>query len=356
MGLQRTDFYVTNDAGQQLWVREIRKPGTTPAARPPVLLVHGARVPGLPSFDLPVEGGSPAAGLVEAGQHVYLMDVRGYGRSDRPAEMQAPPTFDRTLVRANEAAQDIAVVVEELCRRTGAAQVALFGWATGGMWCGYYAAWQPRRVEALVLYNTLYRSPGHPTLGVGSNLEDPSRPGRFNTGAIGSYRFNAGRDLLNGWDASIPVGDLTTWRDPAVASTYVAEALASDAAGADLDPPSFRAPSGALEDSFTQALGRQLWDASLIRARTLVIAGERDFWSQPIDRAQLAEHLTSAREVQVEVIPNATHFVHLERPERGQAQFLATVLSFLAASDSADQRSRELTLPPANAPASSARS
>ena len=152
MGLQRTDFYVANDAGQQLWVREIRKPGNTSAARRPVLLVHGARVPGLPSFDLPVEGGSPAAVLAEAGHDVYLMDVRGYGRSDRPTEMQAPPAFDSTLVRANEAAQDIAVVVDELCRRTGVAQVALLGWATGGMWCGFYAAWRPERVEALILY------------------------------------------------------------------------------------------------------------------------------------------------------------------------------------------------------------
>lgn len=333
MGLQRTDFYVANDAGQQLWVREVR-PVDAQKAQTPVLLVHGARVPGLPSFDLPVEGGSPAAVLAKAGHDIYLMDVRGYGRSDRPAEMQAPPTFDRTLVSANEAAQDIAVVVEELCRRTGAAQVALLGWATGGMWCGYFAAWRPERVGALILYNTIYRSPGHPTLGAGSSLEDPIRPGHFNTGSIGSYRFNAGRDLLTGWDASIPVDDPTTWRDP----------------------PSFRAPSGALEDSFTQALGRQLWDASLIQARTLVIAGERDFWSQPVDRAQLAEHLTSAREVRVEVVPNATHFVHLDPPERGQTKFVATVLSFLTAPNSAAQRSRELTLPPADAAASSARS
>jgi hypothetical protein len=38
-----------------------------------------------------------------------------------------------------------------------------------------------------------------------------------------------------------------------------------------------RSANGALEDSFYQAIRRQLWDASLIQLPTLVIASERDF-------------------------------------------------------------------------------
>lgn len=93
--------------------------------------------------------------------------------------------------------------------------------------------------------------------------------------------------------------------------------------------PSLRAPSGALEDSFYQASGRQLWDASMIRSSVLVIQSENDFWSRPEDRETLREHLTSARAVRVVVIPEATHFAHLDPPERGRNRFLEEVLAFL---------------------------
>lgn len=329
--IERTDRWIENDEALRLFVRELRPFEGAPTLGP-VLLVHGARVPGVPSFDLPVAGGSLAADLAVAGHIVYVMDVRGYGRSTRPPEMDAPPGHASTLVRVNEAARDIAAVVEWIRVRCECAQVALLGWATGGMWCGYYAAQWPDRVSALILYNTLYQSPAHPTLGAESNLDDATSPGRFNVAEIGSYRFNQGAGLLATWDASIPVDEQQSWRDPEVAAAYVREALASDSTSAEREPPSFRAPSGALEDSFYQASGRQLWDASLIQARTLVIAGERDFWSQPVDRERLLAHLAEAREVQLMVIPGATHFVHLDRAEVGRAMFLSSVLDFLTES------------------------
>ena len=116
-----------------------------------------------------------------------------------------------------------------------------------------------------------------------------------------------------------------------MAQAYVAAALASDPTSASRSPVSFRAPSGALEDSFYLACGRQLWDGSLIRAATLVVRSERDFWSRPEDAQRLAEHLVHARKVESLVLPGATHFVHLERPARGRARMLAAVLAFLAA-------------------------
>lgn len=327
--IERTDHWIERNAAQRLFVRELRSTERTLPTRP-ILLVHGARVPGVPSFDLPIEGGSLAADLASAGTLVYVMDARGYGRSSSPPEMESPPAHDRTLVRVNEVVRDIGAVVDWVRARCSVTQVGLLGWATGGMWCGYYATLSPERVSDLVLYNTLYQSPDHPTLGAGSSLEDPAQPGSFNVAALGSYRFNAGASLLSVWDASIPVDDKANWRDPAIADSYVREALASDDTSGEREPPSFRAPSGALEDSFYQACGRQLWDASLIRARTLVIAGERDFWSQLVDREHLMAHLVHAPEARLHVIPNATHFVHLDRAEAGRAEFVATVREFLA--------------------------
>ncbi|MFF5986623.1 hypothetical protein [Prauserella flavalba] len=52
-----------------------------------------------------------------------------------------------------------------------------------------------------------------------------------------------------------------------------------------------------MEDSFYLAAGRQLWDASLVTARTLILRSEYDFWSRPGDAELLAEHLVRARSV-----------------------------------------------------------
>jgi pimeloyl-ACP methyl ester carboxylesterase len=83
-----------------------------------------------------------------------------------------------------------------------------------------------------------------------------------------------------------------------------------------------------LEDSFYLAIGRQLWDASLVTAPTLVLASERDFWSRPEDRQALVEDLAHSPKARTVVIPSATHFVHLDRPERGRNALLKEIDAF----------------------------
>ncbi|MEU6644733.1 alpha/beta fold hydrolase [Saccharomonospora sp. NPDC046836] len=338
-GLIRTDFHVSSDPGVRIAVREVRTPGG-PRDTPPVLLLHGARVPGVASFDLPVAGGSLAADLARAGHRVYVMDARGYGGSTRPPSLAEPPEANPPeanppeanppAVRSNAVVRDIAAVVDRIGRGR---QVALLGWATGGHWLGQYAAAYPDWVSRLVLYNTLYGpNPEHPTLGRGSGYEDPNRPGQFNAGRYGAYRLNTAESLLPSWDSSIPVEDKTTWRDPAVVNAYVRAALKSDPTSDSRSPASFRAPSGALEDSFYLATGRQLWDASLITAPTLILRSEYDFWSRAEDVRLLEEHLVHAPAVRAVELAQATHFAHLDRMQRGRGQFLTEVTRFLSGS------------------------
>jgi pimeloyl-ACP methyl ester carboxylesterase len=326
--VERYDRLVPGEPGIELFVREVRASGAREKGAP-VLLLHGARVPGVASFDLPVPGGSLAADLALAGQRVFVMDARGYGGSTRLAAMEQPPAVHPPLVRSHEVVRDVAAVVEAIRRETGETRVALLGWATGGHWLGFYASLHPERVDRLIVHNSLYGgSPDHPSLGRGSALEDPARPGRFNVG-LGAYRRNDAASLLRSWDESIPLADKAAWRDPAVAAAYVATAVSSDPLGPTTDPPAFRAPSGALEDSFSLAVGRQLWDAGSITAATLIVRSERDFWSRPEDCRVLAAHLTYAARVETLTIPDATHHVHLDRPERGRDRFLAAVTAFL---------------------------
>jgi pimeloyl-ACP methyl ester carboxylesterase len=261
---------------------------------------------------------------------VYLVDAWGYGRSTRPARMNDPPVPGAPIARSSEVVEDLDAAVTWIRTRTGAPRVALVGWATGAHWVGLYATRYPTKVASLVLHSMIYGGgSNHPTLGKGSNLEDPKRKGQFNQALFGAYRFSDASSILANWDSSIPGADKQTWRDPQVAAAYVKEALASDPTSSSRTPPSFRAPSGALADTFELAIGRQAWDAGLIQCRTLVIAGERDFWSRAEDRERLKAHLVNAPEVQIVAIANATHFVHLDRPERGRKQFLDAVIAFL---------------------------
>jgi alpha-beta hydrolase superfamily lysophospholipase len=71
----KKDLYAESDPGIRIHIREVRT--ETRGDCDPILLVHGARVPGVASFDLSVPGGSLAADLADRGFCVYVMDVRG---------------------------------------------------------------------------------------------------------------------------------------------------------------------------------------------------------------------------------------------------------------------------------------
>jgi pimeloyl-ACP methyl ester carboxylesterase len=307
----RHDFHIAGDNGTTLFVREVRRADVKNGN--PILLVHGARVPGLASFDLNVPNGSLAADLAEHHFFVYIMDIRGYGGSSRPPEMSQPPEQHAPLVRSDVAVRDIASAVEWIRKRTRQPRVALLGWATGGSWAGYYTALYSDRVSGLVMLNTLYGgSDQHPMLGHGTDMEDSHQPGHLNP-AVGAYRLNTEASLFGVWDRSIPVENKSEWHDPAVAQAFAKAALESDPTTSSRTPPSFRSPNGALEDSFYQAIGRKLWDSSFILVPTLIIAGERDH----------------SPRVKVLIIPGATHFVHLDRPERGRDLLISEIVSFL---------------------------
>ncbi|WP_338864699.1 alpha/beta hydrolase [Myxococcus stipitatus] len=326
----RTEHRVPGVPGIELSVREVRDKGSSTSGLPPVILLHGARVPGRASFDLPVEGGSLAADLARAGHAVYVMDARGYGGSTRPPAMSAPAT-GRPLVSSHEVVQDVHAVVTWVKKRTRQPRVAMLGWATGGHWLGMYASLHPEEVSHLIILNALYAGGHqHAMLGRGTTFEDPKRPGQFNAEGMEAWRWNTAASLLGVWDRSIPLEDKSQWRSPEVAEALQREALASDTMSASRTPPAFRAPSGALEDSFYLATGRQLWDAASITARVLILRSEKDFWSRPEDVTVLQEHLVHAASVKAVVIPEATHFVHLDRPARGRDLFLQEVLGFFS--------------------------
>jgi pimeloyl-ACP methyl ester carboxylesterase len=190
-----------------------------------------------------------------------------------------------------------------------------------------YAAAHPEGVSHLVMLNALYGTPGPWSLR--ARLEDPDRPGQLSA-SLGAYLLRNARGLVSNWDTSIPIDDKASWRDPRVAEAYASLAIASDPTSSQRTPPSVRVPSGPLRDSYLLASGTRLWQASDVRAATLVIRGALDFWSRPEDLAALQRELVHARRVELATIPGATHFVLLDRPEHGRAQLIEMLVRFLA--------------------------
>jgi pimeloyl-ACP methyl ester carboxylesterase len=182
----------------------------------------------------------------------------------------------------------------------------------------------------LILLNGLYGgSSEHSLLGHGSSSEDRLHPGRFDEKAAGAYSIADARSLMSRWDTSIPEQDKSLWRDPAVAQAYQDTALASDPTSASRNPASLRAPNGGLEDSFYQAIGRPLYDGSSIVGSVPIARSENDFWSRPDDVETLASHLDHAKQIRVLTLPHATHFVHLDRAERGRTELIDAIRTFL---------------------------
>jgi len=325
----RTDAMVAGPPGIAIFLREIVGRAPAPNAAP-LLLVHDTPAAGAASFDLGVPGGSLASDLAEAGLRVYVMDARGYGRSSRAPRLSSPPRPGVPLTRASEVVEDIGAVIDWIRQRTRAPKVALLGWGAGGHAIGQFAARRADVVAAVVFYNTLYGGgPEHPLVGKGSDLADPARPGRINRATVGAYRLYDAAAILKPWDQSIPGANKAAWRDPQVAAAYLAAVLAADPGAPPQKPPAVRVPTGPLADAFEVTTGRQPWDAGLIQAPTLIVFAENDFWSRAEDRDRLQAHLVNAGEVKVVTLPGATHYAHLDRPERGRQALIDALKAFL---------------------------
>ena len=86
------------DPGIELYIRNKRPAGVTAFTPDKILLyVHGATYPSETAFDLPLNGHSMMDYIAQQGFDVYLVDVRGYGGSTRPADMDKPAAENKPI-------------------------------------------------------------------------------------------------------------------------------------------------------------------------------------------------------------------------------------------------------------------
>ena len=328
--IARRDFHVETADGVRVAVREVRtKDGNS---RVPMVLLHGTRIPGLSEYDLPVPNGSLAADLAAKGHVVYILDARGYGRSERPAEMEAPPVPGAdALCRTIEITRDVVAAADHLRAATSWNKVGLFGWGVGATCCAMSAALWPDKISHLVLYSMVYGGTADiPNFSIGSKFDDPANPGHFNRKAFGNYSVNT-LDLLDShWDGLIPIKDKRAWRDPAMLAAFRQALLDGDPTSKERELPSYRSPNGMLEDLFIMgATAQRLLHASQIYARVMIVRPEFDNLCQESDMTVFINDLVHAEEIVHFAPPNTTQYMLLDRPERGRNELLARMANFL---------------------------
>lgn len=263
--LATTDSMIDSDtAGLKLFVRNKHPQSMTAfSAERTVLFVHGSTYPAETSFDLPLGGLSWMDYIAEHGYDVWLVDVRGYGRSDRPAEMSEAAEAHPAIVRTPEAVRDVASAVDHILRERNIGKLNLIGWSWGTTMMGMYTAAHNDKVVKLVLYAPQWIRKEPPLTDKG--------------GQLGAYRVVSISDTKNRWlngvapdkrDELIPPGWFEQWSE----ATFE-----TDPWGWQQEPKKLRAPNGTVADTreFWSA-GKPRYDPGEVKVPALVIHAEWD--------------------------------------------------------------------------------
>ena len=89
--------------------------------------MHGATYPSETAFDLRLNDLSWMDYIAQRGYDVNLVDLRGYGKSTRPPEMDKPAADNEPMVRTETAVKDVGAAVDFILKRRGVAKINLLG-------------------------------------------------------------------------------------------------------------------------------------------------------------------------------------------------------------------------------------
>ncbi len=188
----------------ELFVRQYKRVGSGGTPKP-VLMLHGRSVPALPGFDLvlPPHGSSPhpdtsyswAQGLAGKGYDVFIMDLQGSGRSQRP-KMDDPcnanpaqrdllktnpgtghcsPTADYPHQLGNSRSEwdELGTVVEYIRGLCDNEKVAFIGWSAAAFVMGPYALQNPEDVASLFLLAPMFPPNGRWSTNTAAPFDPP---------------------------------------------------------------------------------------------------------------------------------------------------------------------------------------
>ena len=288
------------DAGIELYVRNKRPEGMTQFSPDrTVVYVHGATYPAETAFDLPLAGLSWMDHIASRGFDVYLLDLRGYGRSTRPKEMDQRPEANPPIVTTEVARRDVGAVVDYILQRRSIQKVNLIGWSWGTSIMASYTTENPGKVNRLVLYAPQWIR---------------TTPLPFSTANLGAYRTVKREAARDRWLNGVPEAKKAELIPPGWFETWADATFASDPVGAAQNPPVLRAPNGILLDEVTYyAAGKPIYDPARITVPPLLLVGEWDRDTPPYMAQTLFPLLLGAPAKRLVMFGEATHTIIMEK-------------------------------------------
>lgn len=314
--LKTEEFRVASPApGVQLYVRN-KAPADMARFTPEktLLFVHGATYPASQTFDLQLDGLSWMDYIARQGYDVYLVDVRGYGRSTRPAAMSQPPEANPPFATTEEAAADVAAVVEFIRKRRGVDKLNLIGWSWGTAIMSYYTERNNDKVEKLVLYAPLH-------------VRQTASLVQTGPGPLGAYRTVTVDAARKRWLTGVPEAKVGSLIPPGWFDAWAKANLDADPDGAKRSPAVIRAPNGVVYDGQRfWGSGKSIYDPARIRVPTLLVKGEWDVDTPAYMAQNVFAGLVNSPYKRYIEIGEGTHTIMLER---NRMQLFEAVQQFL---------------------------
>lgn len=309
------DLMIESDtSGIRLHLRHKRlAKGMENKAETTLLLVHGATFASGSLFDVPFEGVSLLDLAVTRGYDVYALDIRGYGGSTRPFEMERPAEENSPIVRTETAVRDLHAAVLYLLDKLKIEQVNLMAMSWGGSVAGAYTAEHNDKIRKLALVAPLWLS---------------TKPLRIAGGdKLGAYRKIPLLAAKAGWMEGVPEEKRKELLPAGWFEQWMKAALADDPQAERSEAPMVHAPSGAVQDVRDFWLkGKKLYEPRKITVPVLLL---RAAWDADVSLEMARDlflELTGSSERRWMELAEGTHLVLLER---NRERVLHSILSFL---------------------------
>lgn len=283
-----------------LCLRHMRKRGARA-----VLYVHGATFPSALAVGYRFgDGLSWEQQLQGAGFDTWALDFEGFGASSRPASFSSPSVDNPPALRSTQAVLQIARAVEHIKAKTGQAKVSIIAHSWGSVPAAAYAGHYNDNVDQLVLFGPVVRrapttAPQAPA--VSTTTPPPTLP---------AWRYVSVAEQLARFTHDTPADHANVLAEPSLA-TWGPAWLASDPTSSSRTPPTVQIPTGSTVDIGTLWSGRDLYDPTQIKAKTLIIRGEWDSVSSANDATTLLSRLSGC-EAKIATIATSGHLAHLE--------------------------------------------
>ena len=313
--LAMEEFMVpSGDAGIDLYVRNKHAAGRSSYSGDKILLyVHGATYPSETAFDLQLNGFSWMDYIARHGYDVYLVDIRGYGKSTRPAAMDQPADRNDPFGGSATAVKDVGAAVDFIRKRRGVDKINLLGWSWGTTIMGWYTAQNNAKVHKLVLYapqwirNTASLTDSGGKIGAYRSVSMASAKQRWLTGVAADKQA----DL-------IPAGWFEAW---------ASATIATDPVGAAQNPPVLRAPNGVVQDGRDYwGAGKAVYDPGLIRVPTFLAHAE---WDADLPSYMLHAYFAKLTNVPYKRYVEIGEGTHTVIMEKNRMQLFQAVQQFL---------------------------